>query len=93
MHPTDHRPIFAIPWEGATIVGTTDLDHRQDFLAEPAIELAEAEYLLSGAQEMFPELNLSMADCVSTWAGVRPVLSFSSRALGPSISTGSTRPI
>ncbi|MEW5733476.1 MAG: glycerol-3-phosphate dehydrogenase/oxidase [Thermodesulfobacteriota bacterium] len=74
-HPDDRRPIFAIPWEGATILGTTDLDHHQDANNEPAIEAEEADYLLKGAQGMFPELNLRMDDCVSTWAGVRPVLS------------------
>ncbi|MBE1188909.1 hypothetical protein IH740_29515, partial [Escherichia coli] len=28
MHATDRRPVFVFPWEGATVVGTTDLDHR-----------------------------------------------------------------
>jgi glycerol-3-phosphate dehydrogenase len=27
MHPRDQRAMFAIPWEGVTIVGTTDVDH------------------------------------------------------------------
>ena len=27
MHPRDGRPVFAFPWEGVTLVGTTDVDH------------------------------------------------------------------
>ena len=26
MHPIDGRPVFAFPWEGVTLVGTTDVD-------------------------------------------------------------------
>src|SRR5690606_9465160 len=29
-HPYDGRPVFIIPWEGVTIVGTTDVDNRGD---------------------------------------------------------------
>ena len=25
-HPDDGRPVFVFPWEGATLLGTTDLD-------------------------------------------------------------------
>ena len=35
IHPEDQRPVFVIPWEGAVLVGTTDLDHDQDMLREP----------------------------------------------------------
>ena len=27
LHPADRRPVFAFPWEGVTLVGTTDVDH------------------------------------------------------------------
>ena len=30
FHPDDRRPIFAVPWEGSTLIGTTDVDHRED---------------------------------------------------------------
>ena len=29
-HPRDQRPVFIFPWEGVTLVGTTDVDHRAD---------------------------------------------------------------
>ena len=30
FHPVDKRPVFIFPWEGTTVVGTTDLDHDED---------------------------------------------------------------
>ncbi len=27
LHPRDRRPVFAFPWSGMTVLGTTDLDH------------------------------------------------------------------
>ncbi len=27
LHPRDQRPVFAFAWEGATLVGTTDVDY------------------------------------------------------------------
>jgi len=29
LHPVDRRPVFIFPWEGITLVGTTDVDHDQ----------------------------------------------------------------
>lgn len=74
-HPDDRRPVFAYPWEGVTLVGTTDVDHRRPLDEEPAISAEEAEYLLRGVRAVFPDLGLGPADVVSTQAGVRPVVS------------------
>ena len=49
MHPHDGRPVFAYPWEGVTLVGTTDVDHGASLDAEPAITRGELDYLLAGA--------------------------------------------
>ena len=86
FHPDDARPVFALPWEGATLLGTTDLDHAQDLDREPAISPAEVDYLLAAARYAFPALALAAADIVSTFAGVRPVVS-SHRAVDPSKET------
>ena len=45
IHPRDGRAMFAIPWEGVTIVGTTDIDHPS-LDEEPCIAASEVEYLL-----------------------------------------------
>lgn len=83
FHPLDQRPVFALPWEGATLVGTTDLDHRDDLAHEPGITRAELDYLLLALQHAFPALALNEADVRSTWSGVRPVVS-SGRGVAPS---------
>jgi glycerol-3-phosphate dehydrogenase len=72
-HPDDHRLVYVFPWEGITLVGTTDLDHRANLDEEPAITLEEKEYLLKAAMAQFPTLDLRASDAISTFAGVRPV--------------------
>ncbi|MBY0238558.1 MAG: glycerol-3-phosphate dehydrogenase/oxidase [Burkholderiaceae bacterium] len=74
MHPVDGRPVFAFPWEGVTLVGTTDVDHRDDLAQEAAITRAELDYLLAALRSQFPQLDLREADIVATYAGVRPVI-------------------
>jgi glycerol-3-phosphate dehydrogenase len=72
-HPTDGRPLFAYPWEGLTLLGTTDRDHR-GALEEPAMSPEEASYLVEAARGAFPGLEVTVSDAVSSYAGVRPVV-------------------
>ncbi len=74
MHPKDHRPIFAYPWEGATVYGTTDLDHDGDDMAAARMTPAESAYLIDGLAHQFPKLGLGAADAISTYSGIRPVV-------------------
>ncbi len=73
LHPRDQRAVFAIPWEGVTIVGTTDIDHGA-LDGEPAISEDETAYLLEVLAKAFPSLALGPEDVISTWSGVRPVI-------------------
>jgi len=73
VHPRDQRAIFAVPWEGVTIFGTTDVDHPS-LDEEPAISASEFEYLLEAVHAAFPQLSLTERDVLSTWSGVRPVI-------------------
>jgi glycerol-3-phosphate dehydrogenase len=55
MHPADGRPVFAFPWEGVTLVGTTDVDHcRADMASEAAITVAEFDYLMTALHDAVP---------------------------------------
>jgi glycerol-3-phosphate dehydrogenase len=74
LHPRDERPVFALPWEGVILFGTTDVDHGQDLLTDPAISPAEADYLLSGLQAVFPGQELTCEDVIATFSGLRPVV-------------------
>jgi len=74
MHPADGRPVFAFPWEGVTLVGTTDVDHKEDMSFEAAITRAEVDYLMAALHDQFPQLDLKESDIIATYAGVRPVI-------------------
>lgn len=74
MHPQDGRPVFCFPWEGATLVGTTDVDHRADLQIEASITADEVDYLMAALAFQFPQLALSLDDVLATYAGVRPVI-------------------
>ena len=74
MHPADKRPVFILPWEGATVVGSTDLDHDEDLNSEPGVTSQEVDYLLEVVHYQFPALGIKGSDILSTYAGVRPVI-------------------
>lgn len=73
-HPRDGRYIFAVPWEGVILVGTTDVDHDRPLDTETAISPAEVAYLLEAARHIFPEQELDLQDVQATFAGIRPVI-------------------
>lgn len=72
--PIDGRNMYVIPWEGITLLGTTDIDHEPELDQEPRITPEEGEYLLTTINHWFPEANLTAADVTATQAGVRPVI-------------------
>jgi glycerol-3-phosphate dehydrogenase len=74
LHPSDHRPVFAFSWEGATLVGTTDIDHGHHMTTDPWISEQEMEYLLEAVNHIFDCLKLTRDDVRSTFAGIRSVL-------------------
>jgi glycerol-3-phosphate dehydrogenase len=74
IHPADHRPVFALPWEGVTLVGTTDVDHTRPLDDEPAISPEEVAYLMEALDARFPALGLLAADASAAYAGIRPVI-------------------
>jgi glycerol-3-phosphate dehydrogenase len=82
IHPRDHRPVFVLPWEGATLAGTTDLDHHQPLDDEPHAEEAEVEYVLEALSFRFPAWRLQAEDIMASFAGVRPIVA-SGRGVDP----------
>ncbi|SFT93177.1 glycerol-3-phosphate dehydrogenase [Pseudovibrio denitrificans] len=74
LHPQDKRGVFIYPWQGRTVIGTTDLDHSENLDLEAAITPEEVAYLLKGANHNFPGAKLSEVDIISTWSGVRPIV-------------------
>jgi len=74
LHADDKRGVFVYPWEGTTVVGTTDLDHSEDLDVEASISEVEVDYLLKAFNTEFPKHAIKRSDILSTWAGVRPVI-------------------
>lgn len=74
LHPRDGRPVMAIPWEGAILFGTTDVDHKTGIQTDPSISSAETEYLMDALRFVFPAQEFDFADVMSTFSGLRPVV-------------------
>jgi glycerol-3-phosphate dehydrogenase len=77
FHPRDRRAQFIFPWEGVTLIGTTDLDHPSELeekYNETFASQAEIDYLLESIHHIFPELKISQDDILATEGGVRPVI-------------------
>ena len=81
FHPEDGRVLFAIPWGERTYIGTTDTDYTES-LEDLAATKDDVVYLLKAANAYFPKNPLVEDDVISTWAGVRPLVSDESEGDG-----------
>jgi glycerol-3-phosphate dehydrogenase len=80
--PTDHallipktqdgRVLFAVPWLGKIILGTTDTP-RHNLSREPDAFAGEVEFILSEAAKYLRRAP-SRADVKSIWVGLRPLV-------------------
>ena len=80
--PTDHamlipktadgRVLFAVPWLGKTILGTTDTP-REDLAREPEPFKAELEFILNESANYLNKAP-TRADVKSIWVGLRPLV-------------------
>ena len=73
ISPIDGRVMFAIPWRGRLVLGTTDTDFhgRPDDVWADA---ADAAYLCESASRTFPGAHFSPDQVIATWAGLRPLI-------------------
>ncbi len=71
-HTDDARVLFAIPWQGRTLFGTTD--HRvQEITLEPRPLVNEIDYLLEHAGR-FLTRRPERSDILSVFSGLRPLV-------------------
>lgn len=69
----DRRIVFAIPYErDFTLIGTTDIEYKTD-PSHPTIDNEETAYLCEATNRYFKR-NLTPADVVWSYSGVRPLL-------------------
>ncbi|MCJ7830990.1 MAG: glycerol-3-phosphate dehydrogenase, partial [Dehalococcoidia bacterium] len=67
------RIVFAIPYGDCAYVGTTDTDYK----GAPGDVVADADdvkYLVDAVNDQFDGVQVSPADIISSWAGVRPLV-------------------
>jgi glycerol-3-phosphate dehydrogenase len=72
--PQDARIFFVLPWEGYSLIGTTDTF----FSGNPetvTTDQADIDYLLEAFCYHFPHLNISRTSIIATFAGLRPLVS------------------
>ena len=69
----EERTIFALPWYGRALVGTTDSDYEGD-IAQVQPSGDDIEYLLDAANSFFGT-DLGPGDLTGAYAGVRPLIS------------------
>jgi glycerol-3-phosphate dehydrogenase len=67
----DGRILFILPWEGSTLVGTTDRPAELSDHPRPTAE--EIAYLEHYICRHF-DLTLTQADIKATWSGLRPLI-------------------
>jgi len=71
-HTSDGRVMFAIPWHGHTLVGTTDTPIKNPSL-EPVPMEQEIGFILSTAA-LYLHKKPTRADILSAFAGIRPLV-------------------
>jgi glycerol-3-phosphate dehydrogenase len=69
---SEERTIFALPWYGHTLIGTTDNDYDGD-ISHVAPSPDDVEYLLEATNAFF-RTELSASDLNGAYAGVRPLI-------------------
>jgi glycerol-3-phosphate dehydrogenase len=69
---TDGRVLFAVPWLGKTLLGTTDTP-RSDIVAEPRPLASEVDFILDEAARYLSRAP-TRSDVRSAWVGLRPLV-------------------
>ncbi|UVO49793.1 glycerol-3-phosphate dehydrogenase [Sphingomonas sp. SUN019] len=70
LQQPDRRIVFAIPYQGQTEIGTTDMPVERP--EDAKIDPQEIAYLCEAANRHFVR-QITPADVTSTWSGVRPL--------------------
>jgi len=70
--PGDRRSVFVVPWGDLTFVGTTDTDYDGP-LDDPQCTPDDVAYLLRAINGSITT-EVTEADVVGTWAGLRPLV-------------------
>jgi len=68
LQQPDRRVVFATPWRGQTMIGTTDVPVERP--EDAGITPAESDYLRAAANRYFKR-QIAPEDITATWSGIR----------------------
>lgn len=67
------RMIFLLPWDDASLLGTTDTEFKGD-PSDVRVEAADVDYLLGQLRQLAPDACRGEADVIASFAGVRALV-------------------
>lgn len=70
--PQDGRVFFVIPWEGNSLVGTTDT-YFEESPDKIKVEPEDRSYLLEALRYYFPTKKIDQSSIISEFVGLRPL--------------------
>mmetsp|Transcript_17984 Transcript_17984/g.26068 ORF Transcript_17984/g.26068 Transcript_17984/m.26068 type:complete len:744 (+) Transcript_17984:95-2326(+) len=85
INTSDGRFLFFLPWQGSTLVGTTD--RKEDAVSSPGPPEDEIQWILNEAEKyLSKDMKVRRADVLSAWQGYRPLASDPNAAPGAPVS-------
>jgi glycerol-3-phosphate dehydrogenase len=79
LQNNDGRIVFVIPYNGNTLIGTTETSYKND-ISNVSIDENEIDYLCNAVNYYFKE-RVSENNIIDSWSGVRPLLKDKSKQL------------
>ncbi len=83
-HTDDGRVLFAVPWSGRVLIGTTDTE-VSSISPEPRPQAEEIEFLLKHASRYLTR-HPRRSDILSVFAGLRPLLTNAGKSVTAALS-------
>ena len=81
LDPADGRVLFTLPGGDVSIIGTTETETTQD-PHEVRATAADVQYLVDAANAFWPAAQLTTADVIAAWAGIRPLIASHAASAG-----------
>lgn len=81
FHPADRRVVFLIPYQGYSLLGTTDSPYKGD-LDKLNITDSETQYLFEVLNVYFPSLSAADKTVIKHFVGIRPLIASKNKTIG-----------
>ena len=81
FHPVDARVVFLIPYQGYSLLGTTDSPYT-GALDKLSVTDSETQYLFEVLDDYFPTLGDASKKIIKHFVGIRPLIASKNKAIG-----------